>query len=150
VLHQVHLLELPVPLWARAQEQLDALLREFTMIALGQPEDDDVPQRLLALMAGFAVRFPNVDGAPEEQLRQALADGVEVLPDLVYASQTEGAEACVSLLRLLDEADAYCATHNEMLVLAADPEAVRFRQWFLTCFVDQIAGRPAVPWPEWS
>jgi hypothetical protein len=150
VLHEVHLLELPVPLFARAQEQLDALLREFTMISLGNPEQDDVPQRLLALLASFAARFPQMGGPAEESLQRAVADGVEVLPDLVYASEPEGAAACVSLLRLLDEADDYCASHIEMSVVAADPEQVRFRQWFLSCFIDQLAGRPAVPWPSWG
>ncbi|MCU1588395.1 MAG: hypothetical protein JWN31_1888 [Frankiales bacterium] len=150
VLHEVHLLELPVPLFARVQEQMDALLREFTMISLGNPDQDDVPQRLLALLAGFAMRFPHMGGPPEAALQQAVAEGVDVLPDLVYASVPEGAEACVLLLRLLDEADAYCASHSEMAVLGADAEQVRFRQWFLSCFVDQIAGRPAVPWPSWT
>jgi hypothetical protein len=146
VLHEVHLLRLPVPLWARAQEQLDALLREFTMISLGHPEDDDVPQRLLALMAGFDARFPNVGEAPEALLREAATNGVPVIDDLVYASVPEGADACTALIGLLREADDYCARHNEMLVLAADPEAVRFRNWFLSSFVEQIAGLPAVPW----
>lgn len=145
MLHQVHLLALPVPLWARSQEQLDALLREFTMISLGDPEGDDVPQRLLALLAGFDARFQQI-GAPDEELRQAAVHGVAVLPDLIYPSEPEGGDACASLLRLLDEADEYCATHNEMQVLAADPEAVRFRRWYLSCFIDQIAGKPAVPW----
>ncbi|MCW2542760.1 MAG: hypothetical protein JWM40_312 [Frankiales bacterium] len=149
MLHEVTLLRLPVPLWARAQEQLDALLREFTMISLGHPEDDGVPQRLLALMAGFDARFPNVGEAPEALLREAAANGVDEM-DLVYASVTEGADACAALLELLAEADDYCASHNEMLVLAADPEAVRFRRWFLSSFVDQIAGRPPVPWPSWA
>jgi hypothetical protein len=149
VLHEVHLLELPVPLFARAQEQLDALLREFTMISLGNPGQDDVPQRLLALLAGFVARFPQMGGAPEEALQRAVAEGQEVLSDLVYASVPEGADACVSLLRLLAEADDYCASHPEMQVLAPDPEAIRFREWFLSCFIDQIAGRPAVPWPAW-
>ena len=73
-----------------------------------------------------------------------------MLADLVYASVPEGAEACVSLLRLLDEADDYCASHQEMVVRGGRRRAVRFRQWFLSCFIDQIAGRPAVPWPAWS
>lgn len=150
VLHEVHLLQFPVPLWARAQEQLQALLREFTMISLGNPGEDGVPQRLLALMASFEVRFPRVSEAPEAVIEQARAAGRDVIDDLVYPSVAEGGPAVAALLRLLEEVDAYCAAAPEMHVLAADPEAVRFRRWYLTAFADQIAGQPPVPWPEWT
>jgi hypothetical protein len=150
VLHDVHFLQLPVPLFVRSQEQFEALLREFTMISLGHPEDDDLPQRMLALMAGFMQRFPHIIGGPEERIRAAAEAGIDVIDDLVYPTETEGAPAAAALLRLLEETDAYCMRVNEMLVLAQDPEAVRLRTWFLTSFVDQVAGKPPVPWPDWS
>ena len=150
MLHDVHLLELPVQLWVRSNEQFEALLREFTMIALGHPEDDDLPQRMLALMASFMQRFPHVMGGPEEQIRDAAEAGIPVIDDLVYPTETAGADAAASLLRLLEETDAYCQRVNEMLVLAQDPEAVRLRTWFLSSFVDQVAGKPPVPWPAWG
>ena len=150
VSHDVHLLELPVSLWIRSNEQFEALLREFTMIALGHPEDDDIPQRMLALMASFMQRFPQVMGGPEEQIRDAADKGVDVIHDLVYPTAEGGAEAASALLRLLEQTDAYCRRVNEMLVLAQDPEAVRLRTWFLSSFVDQVAGKPPVPWSEWT
>jgi len=150
VLHDVHLLQLPVPLWMRAHEQLQALLREFMLMSFGDSEGDDVPQRLLALMAGFAARFPQVNEEPEAAILAAHAAGVEVIDDLVYPSVTEGADAVASLLALLEEVDAYCAAAPGMDVLAADPEAVQFRKWYLSAFRDQIAGKPPVSWPDWS
>jgi hypothetical protein len=150
VLHEVHLLQFPVQLWARAQEQLQALLREFTMLSLGNPDADDVPQRLLALMAAMQVRFPRVSDEPENRIHAALAAGEEVIGDLVYPSAAEAAPAIASLLSLLEEVDAYCARAPEMSVLAADPEAVRFRRWYLSSFVDQIHGQPPVAWPDSS
>lgn len=149
MLHDVHFLQLPVQLWVRSSEQFETLLREFTMISLGHPEDDDVPQRMLALMANFMQRFPHVT-VPEEQIRLAAEQGIEVIDDLLYPTETEGAPAAAALLRLLEETDAYCQRVNEMLALAQDPEAVRMRTWFLTGFVDQVAGKPPVPWPMWT
>jgi hypothetical protein len=150
VLHDVHLLGFPVPLWVRAQEQFQALLREFTLLSFADPEGEGVPQRLLSLMAGFEARFPRVSDEPEERIHAAQVAGQDVIDDLVYPSQTEGAQAVSALLDLLAEADSYCAQAPGMNVLAADPDAVRFRGWFLSAFRDQIAGKPPVPWPDWS
>lgn len=149
-LHDVHLLVLPVRLWAQTQEQTDALLREFALMALGtEMATHEVPHRLLTLMESFEKRFAGVADAQELALHEAASAGVLVIDDLHYQVPAEVTEASIMLGEMLDEADVYCAEGSHLLTLAASPEVVRFRRWFLTQFVDQIAGRPAVPWPDW-
>lgn len=51
-LHPVQLLRFPLPLWVRAQEHYDGLMREFTLLAMGQraASAHHVPVRLLDLI----------------------------------------------------------------------------------------------------
>ncbi|MCW2501436.1 MAG: hypothetical protein JWN87_3112 [Frankiales bacterium] len=149
VLHEVHVLQLPVRIWARAQEQTDALLREFALISTSDGNDHEVPARLTRLIADLEQRFDGVSTAQEQQLYAAADAGLLVLDELVYQLPTEVAEASVTLLQMFDEADAYCADGTHLLTLAADPEVARFRRWFLLQFVDQIAGGAPVRWPDW-
>ncbi|MGB8649877.1 MAG: hypothetical protein WCD35_04365 [Mycobacteriales bacterium] len=149
-LHEVHLRQLPVRLWVQAQEQVDALLREFALVATGsEGQRHEVPHRLLALLDDLD-RFEGVSSAQGELLRDAAERGLLVLDDLVYHVPAEVAQASQELEALLAEADAYCADGAHLLTLAATSEVVRFRRWFLAQLVDQVAGRPAVTWPDWS
>ncbi len=149
-LHEVRFLQLPVRLWAQAQEHSDALLREFALISSsGDAMRHEVPARLVALMSHFDERFAGVGDAQELELRDATERGLMVLPELVYSVPAEGAAASLQLNEMLDEADAYCAEGTLLLTLASSPEVVRFRRWFLTQFVDQVAGKAPVAWPDW-
>jgi hypothetical protein len=149
-LYDVHLLQLPVRIWAKAQEQTDALVREFALITLGgEVASHEIPHRLLALVETFGTRFAGVASAQEIALREAAAAGRLVIDDLRYVVPAEVTEASLTLGALLQEADAYCADGAHLLTLAAEPDVVRFRAWFLAQFVDQIAGKPAVSWPDW-
>jgi len=150
-MHQVHLLALPVRLWVQVQEQTEAVRREFALITMGGPSSTHtVPFRLLTLMASFDVRFAGVADAQEAELRLAAERGQMVIEDLVYQVPTEAAAAAQELDALLDEADLYCAEGTHLLTLAASEQVVSFRRWFLMQFVEQIAGKPPTPWPEWS
>jgi len=51
----VHLIGFPIPVFQRAQEHSDALMREFSLILLS--EDHDVPRRLLALIESVRGAF---------------------------------------------------------------------------------------------
>lgn len=142
----VHLLQLPVALWARGQEQHAALLREFSLLA---SDPHDVPARLLDLLTTLRTRFGGATTEQEEQLLDAVDAGVDVLPDLVYRMPPEAGPALLVLGQMLDEADAHCRAGQHLLTLAADEELVRFRWWFLESMAEQVAGRPAVPWPQY-
>jgi hypothetical protein len=147
--HEVRVLQLPVRIWARAQEQTDALLREFILISTSADNEHAVPVRLTRLIADMEQRFDGVSTRQEQQLFDAVEAGQLVIDELVYQVPTEAAEASVTLLQMLEEADRYCAEGSHLLTLAADRELVRFRRWFLLQFVDQVAGRAPVAWPDW-
>jgi hypothetical protein len=149
-LHEVHLRQLPVRVWAQAQEQTDALRREFALItAGGHVPDHEVPHRLLDVVADLDARYSGVGSAQEDELYDAVAAGRMVIEDLVYTVPAEVAEVSQPLIALLEEADAYCAEGSHLLTLAAPEQVVRFRRWFLSQFADQVAGKPAVSWPDW-
>lgn len=148
---EVRLLQLPVPLWAQAQEHTDALLREFALITTGtEVQTHEVPARLLALIQRLDAQYSGMSAPQELALRDAAEAGQPVIEELVYDVPVDVSEAAISLDRMLDEADAYCAQGQHLLTMASSPEVVRFRRWFLSQFVDQVAGKPPIAWPDWT
>jgi hypothetical protein len=147
---EVHLLQLPLRIWAQAQEQTDALMREFALVTTGSDvRTHEVPARLLALMEHLDERFAGVADEQVLELRDAAEAGKLVIEDLVYDVPEYAVEAAVALDAMLDEANEYCSEGRHLLTLAAGPEVVRFRRWFLAQFVEQVEGKPAVAWPDW-
>lgn len=148
----VHLLELPVPLWAKTQQLTDELLREFALAA-AQADDADahhLPARLTDLIERLTARFDGVSTVQDEQLFAAAAAGQDVVDDLVFRIPPAGASASRELGDLLEEADQYCREGQHLLTLAAPDDVVRFRRWYLWSFVRQIGGAPPVAWPDYD
>ena len=145
----VVLREVPVALWARAQEQNDALLREFALIAAGGNRVHDVPHRLTRLMTALDTRFADQTSSQEEQLLAAAEAQLPVLPELRYQVPADAGSASRELGALLAEADDFCLQGRHLLTLAAAEEVVMLREWWLAQFADQTAGAAAVSWPEW-
>ncbi len=150
---EIHMLKLPVPLWAKAQEHGDELIREFALIAeqlRGEGAHGDVPVRLTELVAAVTSRYGNVSAEQEARLADAARRGVPEMEDLVFPGvPTHAAEAAVQLRAILDDADDYCRAGQHLLTLATPPELVRFRNWYLDEFVRQSAGAPPTPWPDY-
>jgi len=149
-LHEVHLLEVPVGLWVKAQEQFDGLLREFALAAdLADPQarDRHLPTRLTALMETLNAQFAGTSTEQEQALFAAAAADEPVIEELVYRVPGAAAEASQVLGDMLDQADAFCRDGSHLLTLAADADVVAFRWWYLRQFIDQIAGAAPVPWP---
>jgi hypothetical protein len=147
----VAVLRLPVQVWLRAQEQSDALMREFALIAgeaAGPAGEHHVPKRLLDLVQQLNAGYSAFTQEQERQLDAAANEGREQI-DLHYRVPRAAGPAALELGRLLDLADEYCREGRHLLTLAAPEELVRFRWWFLEQFVDQAAGRPAVAWPDY-
>ena len=151
-LHPVRLLQLPVQVWAAAQEHHDELLREFALMTAGLEDRDDeappVPVRLLRLVEELTARFAGSSDEQEARLFAAAARGDEVMDVLEFVLPQEAGPACVQLEQLLDEADDYCRTGHHLLTLSTPDELRRFRSWYLGEVRDQLAGAPPVPWHE--
>ena len=146
----VHLLQLPVDVWARTQEHSDELLREFALIAADPESAGAVPARLTRLVEQLNQIYGGVATEQENQLFAAAEAGVDVIDDLAYSLPAAVADACVSLSELLDEADAFCLAGKHLLTLATPPELVRFRRWYLEQFASQLTGADPVPWPDYA
>ncbi|MDT7550404.1 MAG: hypothetical protein QOE84_2798 [Actinomycetota bacterium] len=148
---EVHLRQLPVRLWARSQEQHDALMREFALMSVPSDAGErerHVPTRLTELMDTLTADFEGVSTDQEQELFAASAAGTETL-DQVYRVPAAAAAASKALGQMLDEADEYCRQGQHLLTLASDDELVRFRWWYLDQFIDQTAGKPPVAWPDY-
>ncbi len=150
---EVHLRQLPVQLWATSQELSDDLLREFALVVAGletehEHEHRPLPARLLDLMQAVTAQFAGAADAQEAQLFAA-AEAGDTGIDLVYRLPPAAGPAAMAISTMLDEADAYCRAGRDLLTLAAPAEVVTFRHWFLGQFSDQLAGRPAVAWPDY-
>jgi hypothetical protein len=148
---EVHLRQLPVRLWARSQEQHDALMREFALMSVPSEAGErerHVPTRLTELMDTLSADFEGVSTDQEQELFAASAAGTETL-DQVYRVPAAAAAASKALGQMLDEADEYCRQGQHLLTLASDDELVRFRWWYLDQFIDQTAGKPPVAWPDY-
>ena len=138
----VCILGLPLDVYRRSSEHTDELLREFALIR--EDDSDHVPARLLALVDELRGRFSGFTQGQTLALQEALDRGDEEI-DLFYEIPRDASPAVVRLGALLDEADEFCRA-GDLLTLAARPEGVAFRRWFLEEFVLQIDGRPPRPW----
>lgn len=149
---EVPVRRIPVAIWARSQEHIDELFREFALIAAGQREHEganDVPSRLMQLIDDVTERFGGLNTDQENRLADAADSGIAEI-DLTYQIPPEARQACIDLGTMLDEADAYCRDGAHLLTLATPPELVRFRTWFLAEFVRQLDGGSPTPWPDYA
>jgi hypothetical protein len=150
-LHEVHLIGVPVAVWAKTQEHIDELIREFTLLAASLRQagaHQEVPVRLTELVAVLSARYSGLTAEQEARLNDAAARGVAEI-DLVFRVPAQVAEAGAHLGALLDEADEYCRDGEHLLTLATPPELVRFRNWYLDSFTDQLAGKPPTAWADY-
>lgn len=140
----IHLVRYPLRLGRRASEHYEEVFREFAILA-GDPEaTDDVPARMLALIDALGRRYARQQ-QHEIEREEALQRG-ETARDMVVRIPPSAADASRELERMLDETDAFCRD-GTMLTLAPPDDIVAFRRWYLEEVIEQVAGRPARPWP---
>lgn len=147
----VRVLGIPLTVWARAEEHIDGLLREFTLILASEAQGGEthVPRRLLELIDELEGDYAALTSEQRSQLVAAAEHGRDTI-DLEYRVPPDVADACRRLEQALDAADRYCAEGEYLLTLATPSDALAFRQWYLGEFVRQIGGQPPQPWAEWA
>jgi hypothetical protein len=149
-LTEVHLLGLPLDLFADLLVHDRELLREMELIARRQPlpgggaDSDRLPPALVEL-AGQLAPYGAM-GAQTEAARDAAAARGQTVTDLSYHLPTAAGPACARLLTLLEQADTYCRDET-LLTLPTTAELTRLRAWFLTELARQCAGLPPTAWP---
>ena len=143
------ILALPVKLWSMAEEHVDGLLREFSLLVAGAQESAEahVPSQLLALVEELQHDYHGVGGEQGLQLARAAAAGIESL-DLVYSVPVSVAAACRRLNDALDAADQFCAAGEHLLSLGTPPRVLEFRRWYLNEFVAQVEGEAPTSWSQ--
>jgi anti-sigma B factor antagonist len=141
----VRILGLPVELHRRAVEHMSALNREFALIRAVNDDDDSVPVQLHVLAEELSGRFSGFTGAADAELAAALARNAASI-NLIYDVPAEVGDASRRLAQLLDAADSYCRAAEYLITLAAPPDTVAYRRWFLGEFIDQVNGAPPTPW----
>lgn len=150
--YRVELRQFPLDLYREAWQHHEELMREFALIRVHLPEASEahsVPSRLLRLIDELTQQYA---GATQEvDQRRALAlDRRETEIDLCYHVPAQARAASEHLRQMLEEADEYCRQGRHLLTLATPPDAVAFRTWYLTEFIDQIDGAPPTPWPVYA
>jgi len=148
---QVHLLQLPVPLAGKARQHFEGLQREFALIAAGEAGGESqhhAPARLTQLMETLTTQFAGVNSAADQRLEAAIEAGLETIDDHVLELPPEAAPASQAVGDMIDEADDYCRQGQHLLTLASPPDCVAYRGWYLGQVIDQLAGKPPIPWPD--
>lgn len=143
----VHLLALPVPIAAKAQQHVDELLRDFALMQ-GSDEERHVPRRLLDIVDRLTKQFAEVSDDARSRLEASLARGDKVIDDHVLELPPEAGPASQALGDILDEADEYCRQGRHLLTLATPPDCLTYRRWYLSEVIGQLAGAAPTPWPE--
>ena len=145
----VRILGLPPLLARQSRAWFDELSREFLHLAHSdEAVRKDVPGRLLALSDELRARFSTFTDSNTELAEEAAERGEDAI-DLVFHVPAVAGPAAAELASLLDEAERYCAAGEHLLTLAAPPEVLAYRQWYVGQFVEQINGAPPVPFAEW-
>jgi anti-sigma regulatory factor (Ser/Thr protein kinase) len=145
---EVVFMGLPIDLYQRLQAHHDELLREFTLIVYGEREgmtEGAVPDRLLAMTEEIRGRLATESAEWRARLAEAEAKGAEVI-EVTAVIPAAAADSVAVLVRLLDEADAFCRAGEGLLTLATPPDLLAFRRWFLAQIVDQLTGLAPTPW----
>jgi hypothetical protein len=138
---------LPLALMSASMEHQRELMREFALIRLSDDAAKfDLPTRLLAVVERHRREYAALGLPRPVGIRDAIASGASNV-DLEIELPRAAAAAATELLDTFAEADELCE-RGELLTLAAPPEVVAFRAWFLGEIVCQMAGEPPEPWPD--
>ena len=143
---EVHLLDLPVPLAAAGREHFEGLTREFMLIAASSADTTHVPARLVELVGSITAQYADINSEADQRLEDAIDARDTVIEDHVLVVPPAAAPAAKALSDILEEADEYCSQGQHLLTLAAPPELVAYRHWYLGEVLSQLAGAAPVPW----
>jgi anti-sigma regulatory factor (Ser/Thr protein kinase) len=142
----VHILGIPLDIYKITTEHQDELMREFALI-LGRAPDERraVPGQLLGLIDELRNRYSGFTTQARTEVQEALQRG-DASVDIVYTVPRDIGPAVTHLGEILDAADDYCRSGEDLLTMDSPPEAVAFRSWFLGEFVRQCAGESPRAW----
>ena len=147
-LHDIALVDIPVGRFLQMQQQHDAMLREFALIALGAGQGaPQAPRRLVGLAEEMQVRFGDTAPPFRDAVSAADARG-DVVTTLEMKIPFSTLRWCEDFLLLFEEGDEYCR-QGQLLTPPSPPEVVEFRRWLVGELIRQIRDG-ATPTPFWT
>ena len=149
---EVRLLGLPVSLRERSTEHSEELMREMTLISqqLADGDGDDLPTRLVQLVADVRSNFSVFTASADAQIEAAAEAGIEVIDEITYHVPAATGPYCEHLLAIIEETDEFCRQGRHLLTLETPTDVYAYQRWILGEFVRQTRGEPAMPWPEFQ
>ena len=138
----VHLLSMPVQVFAHYRGWYDELRRELRLLALNHGSEYPLASELSDLT--LQVEQERRQAVGVDRLDAAIRAGRPSV-DLVYHVPVTAGATMGRLRELLEEADDFC---REQRLLTLEPTAQQreLRTWYLGEFTRQVDGRQAVPW----
>ena len=147
-LHDIALVDFPVAQFLQMQDQHDAMLREFALIALSADEmEASTPRRLVSLANEMQDRFGSADKPFREGVAAAAERG-DVVTTLEMSIPYSVLRWAEDFLLLFEEGDEYCRK-GHLLTPPSPPEVVSFRRWWVGELIRQIRDG-ATPTPFWA
>ena len=137
----------PLRIWARQQQYTQELLREFTLLVMGEHsgETSGAPAQLVQLAEMFTERYGTLIDAIAAE-RQAAFDRGQDRMD----SQVPLVDGVPALLEQVDTvlraSDEFCRS-GSLLILPRTQEMVDLFAWTRHELTTQYDGGPATPWP---
>ncbi|QWZ08046.1 ATP-binding protein [Nocardioides panacis] len=138
----VHLLSMPVQVFAHYRGWYEELRRELRLLALNHGRVYPLASELSALT--LQVEQERRQAVGLDRLDAAIAAG-EQRVDLVYRVPVTAGETMGRLRELLEEADVFCR-EQRLLTLEPTAQQLALRTWYLGEFTRQAAGEQPVPW----
>jgi hypothetical protein len=145
---RVHFVDFPLREGMLARQHLEALFREFAIIAAGGGDPADVPKRLLEIAELHQERYAGMNPEADAAVDDAMDRGDRYIDfDVTVPDQIR--DDTLSLAPVLLEVDAYCR-NGDMLTLSPNNEIRSFWFWFLREIVRQVNGEAPMSWHQFE
>lgn len=147
------LLELPIVLRDRSQQQGIDLLREMELIAVGAANGMSThaaPARLLQLAAEMEAIYAPYVSTTSAEIEAALDRGEQSIPEVSYRVPPATVAFIERIRAVLAEVEEYCNDGGPLLAVAPDADIVAYREWSMQEVRRQYDGHPPTPWPVFA
>jgi hypothetical protein len=138
----------PLRLWAQQEEYTQELLREFSLLLIGERSGhlrDAAPGQLVVLADLFASRFGALLQSISAERQAAYDSGLDRM-DSKIPLVPETPQLLEQVRQVLRAADEFCQ-QGDLLLLPRPPELVALSDWVHTELVAQYGGAAPTPWP---
>jgi hypothetical protein len=138
----------PLRLWAEQEEHTQDLLREFSLLLIGEQSGqlrEAAPGRLLVLANLFRSRFGALLQSISTERQEAYDRGLDRMDSTIPL--VEGLPGLLDQVNeVLRAADEFCR-QGDLLLLPRPPHLVALSDWVRAELVAQYEGAAPTPWP---